>query len=128
MDNVYPWYFTAMSCNAKGFAIYHSSFFSFLLFLLAAFFGRTGNSFLSNFCQLFFSTCMNKIGSHSLETPVNHCVYVLKVRACQYGMPYDLEINSNGGLKGEHMKSCLWTTNNIISLLPQCLWPPCLEG
>ena len=84
--------------------------------------------FINNFSQLLLSTCVTKIGSPSLDTQTDYCVYVLKFRACEHGKPYDLEINSNGGLKRGHVQSCLRTTKNIISLLPQCLWPPCLAG
>ena len=50
--------------NAKSFAIA-------ILFLLIAFSGRTGKSFLGNFHQLFFLICVTKIGSPSLVTPAN---------------------------------------------------------
>ena len=42
--------------------------------------------------------------------------------------PWSLEINSNGRCKREHVESCFWTTENIKSLLPQCLWTPNWAG
>ena len=39
-----------------------------------------------------------------------------------------IEINSNGSLKRGHVESCPSTTKNIISPLPQCLWPSNLAG
>ena len=56
--------------------------FSFLFFLFIAFSGRTGKSFLSNFCQLFLQTCITKIRSSSLDNPTNYCVYVLIFLVC----------------------------------------------
>ena len=38
-----------------------------------------------------------------------------------------LEVNSNGGLKREHLEFSSLATKNI-SPLPQCLWPPSLAG
>ena len=38
------------------------------------------------------------------------------------------KVNSNHRLKGEHLKSSSSTTENIISPLPQRLWPPNLAG
>ena len=38
------------------------------------------------------------------------------------------ETNSNGGFKQEHVESCSSTTKNIVSPLPQCVWPPNLAG
>ena len=42
--------------------------------------------------------------------------------------PCPLEINSNNGLKREHLESSSSTTKNIISSLPQCAWLPDLAG
>ena len=42
--------------------------------------------------------------------------------------PCPLEINSNSRWKGRHMESCSLTTKNITSPLPQCPWPPNLQG
>ena len=62
-------------------------------------------------------------GRLSLNVPANYCVYVLKFRVCEHGMPYALDINSNGELKRGHVESYPPTIKNIISPLPQCLWP-----
>ena len=101
--------------------------FSFSLFPSAVF-GKIDKSFLSKFRQLLFWTCVTKIGSLSLNTPTNYCVYVLKFCMREHGMSCALEINSNGGSKRGHVESCSSTTTNIISQLPQCLWPPNVAG
>ena len=54
----------------------------------------------------------------------NYSVYFLKFRVSEHDMPCVLEINSNGGLKWEHVESWPSTTKKIISPLPQCLWQP----
>ena len=99
-------------------------FFFFFSLFPSAVSGRTDKRFLSTFRQLFSWICATKIGSPSLGTPTNYCVYVLKFCMCEHGMPCALEINSNGGSKRGHVESCSSTTTNIISPLPQCLWPP----
>ena len=102
-------------------------FFFFSLFPSAVF-GRTDKIFLSKFRQLFLCTCVTKIGRPSLDTPTNYCVYVLKFCMCEHGMPCALEINSNGGSKRGHVESDSSITANIISPLPQSLWPPNMAG
>ena len=92
----------------------------FLLFLLVAFSGRNGKSFLSNFYSVVLADMCDH-GSPSLDTLPNYCVYVLKFRVCGHGMPYALEINSNDGLKQGHVESCPSSTKNYIYPLPQCL-------
>ena len=42
--------------------------------------------------------------------------------------PCPLEINSNGGLKRQHLESSSSATERIISPLPQRIWPPNLAG
>ena len=58
--------------NAKIFEIAILVFLS-LFFLLVAFSGRTGKSFLSNLYQLLLQTCITKIESTSLHTSANCC-------------------------------------------------------
>ena len=48
-----------------------------------------------------------------------HNLLPLNRVTCQYDTTRALEVNSNGGFKREHAKSCSSTTKNI-SLLPQC--------
>ena len=40
---------------------------------------------------MFFLTCVTKIGCPSMDTPANFCVYVLKFRVREHGMPCALE-------------------------------------
>ena len=58
-----------------------------------------------------------------MNTPPNYCVYILKFCVWEHGMPYALEINSNGGFNGDYVEPCPSTTKNIMSPLPKCLWP-----
>ena len=76
---------------------------------------------------MFLQTGVTNIGSPSLHTPANCCVYVLKFCLCEHCILCALEINSNDGSKQEHVESCPSTTTNI-SALAQCLWPPILVG
>lgn len=59
--------------NAKIFEIAILVFLS-LFFLLVAYSGRTGKSFLSNLYQLLLQTCVTKIESTSLHTSANYCI------------------------------------------------------
>ena len=81
--------------------------------------------FLDGLAKVFGVT---KIGSPLLDKRANYCVYDLKFCMCKHDMPCALKINSNGGLKRGHVESCLSTTKDLISPLPQCLWPPNLAG
>ena len=92
----------AFACNAKRFA---TVILFFLVFIPSAVFGRTGKSFLSQIRQLFLQTCVTKIGSLSFHILANYCVYVLKFRECEHGMPCALEINSKSGTKRGHVES-----------------------
>ena len=42
---------------------------------------------------------------------------------CEHGMPYALEINSNGRFNGDYVEPWPSTTKSIMSPLPKCLWP-----
>ena len=42
--------------------------------------------------------------------------------------PWSLGINTNGRLKQEHLRSSSSYTKNIISSIPQCIWPQNLVG
>ena len=71
---------------------------------------------------------MTKIKNPSMDTPENYYVYVLKFCMWEHGTLCVLEINSNGESKRGHVESCPLTTTNIISPLPQGLWPPNVAG
>ena len=74
--------------------------------------------------------------AHRLPFKSVFCVYVKRKNVCNCHSFFSfvilffsaLEINSNGRSKQRHVKSCPVTTKNIISPLPQCLWPPNLTG
>ena len=104
----------------KLLCIWHSSFFP-LFFLLVAFSGQTGKSFLNNVGQLSLHIYVTKIESLSLGTPAIYCGYVLKFRLCEHGWPCALEINSNDGFKQGHVESYPSTNKNIMFPLPQCM-------
>ena len=46
------------------------------------------------------------------------------MKCCVLSILCPLEINSIDGLQGEHLEFSSSETKNIISPLPQCLWPP----
>ena len=77
-----------------------------LFFFLVSAFGRTGKSYFQIFVQLL------------LWQYDKRCAF----------NPFPLEVNSNGRLKQEHLEFFSSVTKNIISPLPQCLWPPSLTG
>ena len=70
--------------------------------------------FFSKFSQLavFVDTC-EQVGSPSLDTPTNFCVYVLEFFLLEHGMPCALEINSNSRSQRRHVESCLSTTKSF---------------
>ena len=82
----------------------------------------------------FWVICVSwscKHGWPKLESFIGHfnyCVCVLQFRVWEHDMPCALEMNSNGGLRRGHVESWPSTTKNIVSPLPQCLWPPNLAG
>ena len=99
-----------------------------LLFFLipSAAFGRTDKSFSSYVPSVILVDVCDQ--DPSLDTPASYCAYVLKHRVCEHDMSCALEISSNEASKRGHVESCPSTTTNIISPLPQCLWPPNLAG
>ena len=75
--------FFALAFNAKHFAI-AVPFFFFLI--PSAVLGPTEKSFLSKFRQMLLQRCVIKIGSTSLDTPANYCVYFLKFLCAWHAM------------------------------------------
>ena len=51
-----------------------------------------------------------------------------EIRMFEHGMPCASEINSNGGSRREHVELFPSATANLVSPLPQWLWPPNLPG
>ena len=92
------------------------------------FFFPFSSLFLDGMAKVFLSTFHQFFKSPSLDKPANYCAYVLKFRGCDHGMPCALEIDSTGGFKLGHVKSCPSTTKTIISPLPQSLWLANLAG
>ena len=59
---------------------------------------------------------VTRIGFSSLDILANvfNVLFVAKFRVCEHNVLCDLEINSNGSIKREHVKSCPTTTKSIL--------------
>ena len=51
-----------------------------------------------------------------------------EIRMFEHGMPCASEINSNGGSRRGHVELFPSATANLVSLLPQWLWPQTCQG
>ena len=96
----------AFSFNTKGFAIVILVF----QFLLSPFW-TDWQSLFSNFSPIAALSACGQDQSYEFDMS---CAF----KSCP------LEINSNGGLKQEHLESIFSATKHIILSLPQCIWPP----
>ena len=59
-------------------------------------------------------TRIGLISEDTLENVFVSVLFIMKFLLCDHDMPFALAINSNGGFKQEHEKSCSSTTKNMI--------------
>ena len=95
-------------CNYHSFAIIP------FFFVPPSAVGRTGNSYLQ-ISSIAALTACNQDWTYESNMP---CAF----RPCPSGT------NIDRGFNREHVESCSPTTKNIVTLLPQYLWPPNWAG